>query len=179
MEKTKKEQKAKQSPAKRSKKDKITIIVGCSIIAVALVIGLLMVFVPKWLREGDMEDLIERMTAPDPQSAVLVDLLPEGGSLLTDSAVQIELTGESLALVMSGLRELAEKGIDEDGETTERMLTDLVLRVRTSEGEFLQIGLGENRIYCYEGAVALLFTPDDPAAYGDFYRSLEALFKTP
>ncbi|MBQ8341420.1 MAG: hypothetical protein IJY22_03460 [Clostridia bacterium] len=165
----------KKSPAKRSKSDKIVILVGFGIIALAAVVALLIFFVPRWVRESELEERLLRAAAADAESVVLVDLLPQGGNVLTDGAKQILMEGEALQTFREGLVALAEQGCDAAGETTERNLNDLVLRVREADGHLLQIYFGVSRVYYYEGAEAYLFTPDDLTAYSAFYQWLESL----
>lgn len=162
---------------KKQNGNKKIVIVGCCILAVAVLIVLGIVFIPDLVQESNMEDHLIALAAEDAQSVVLIDPLPVGGNLLTDSAVQLELTGEALALVRSGLAELAEQGFDAAGEITQKNLNDLVLRVRTADGRVLQLYLSVGKFYYYADSltVAISFTPKDTAAYSAFYQSLEAL----
>ena len=165
----------KKNATKRSKSDKIVILVGLCIIAVAALITFLVIFVPKWMRVGDMEELLDKVTAPNAQSVVLVDMVPDGGNAMLDNAVQRELTGEELSTVMAGLAALAESGFSEAGSDSGWRTDELVLRVRTAEGEFVVLYFTGNLFYYYEGLQMILFEPDDAAAYAAFYREMESI----
>ena len=169
----------KKNAAKRSKSDKIVILVGLCIIAVAVLITFLVIFVPKWMREGDMEELLDKVTAPNAQSAVLVDMVPDGGNAMLDNAVQRELTGDALDTVMAGLAALAENGFSEAGSDSGWRTDELVLRVRTADGEFVALYFTETRFYYYEGMQMILFEPDDAASYAALYREMESILSKP
>lgn len=167
--------------AKNAKKNKSSnktvIIVGCCIIAVALAFVLGVIFIPPLIQEGDMEDFLESLAAENTQSATLIDPLPDGGNVLTGSAVQIELKDEELETVRNGLHALAESGVDVVGEIRQRNFNDLLLRVRDADGKLLQLHLSSGKVYYYpDGNVeGLAFVPEDAAAYADFYSCLEAM----
>ncbi len=160
---------------KRSKSDKIVIAVGFGVIALAAVIALLAYFVPQWQRQGDMEDRLEQMLSVQVESAVLIDLLPEGGDLLYDAAVQVELNEEVLVQVRQGIVQLLDEGFSHTGNGTQPALTDLSLRLRATDGSFVQVYFGAETFYFYENGQTTLFAPDNAETYRIFYQTLTAL----
>ncbi len=163
---------------KKQKKngDRAVVIVGCAIIAVALAAVLCAIFVPPLVQEGNMSDFLEELTSDAVQEAVLVDMLPAGGSLLS-GAVQITVEGNAWETLKNGLRALNESGFDSRGVETQKNLDVLVLRVRNAAGELLQLYLASGRFYYYPDNLteAQIFVPEDAAAYSAFYQSLEAM----
>ena len=167
-----------QDKTKRSKSDKIVIAVGIGVIALAAVIALLAYFVPQWQRQGDMEDRLEQVLSAEVESAVLIDLLPDGGDLLYDAAVQVELNEETLTQVRQGIAQWLDDGFSYTGNGTQPALTDLSLRIRATDGSFAQIYFGAETFYFYENGQTTLFSPDDAEAYHAFYQALTALVAT-
>ena len=157
-------------------KNKKVYLIGSAIVALAVVIVALCILVPMASHRSQLKKLLAKLEAPE--RVTLGDPLFETGDILGNKGKEILLEGEARDAVLAYLRGLGASGYRTDG--TERMSAgslDLVIKVKTAEGEILHLWFDEDGFYYMEGIVAVLFEAEDEEAYEAFYGSLHRLLK--
>lgn len=157
------------------KNKKIYLIGGC-IVALAALIILLAVFVPMISHKSKMSKLFDKLQSP--ARVTVGDPLYETGDVLGNKGKEVLATGERLDELLALLRTVAEDGYRTDG--TEKMPAgslELNLKVKTTDGEILNLWFNEQNFYYMDGTVAVLFESKNESAYTALYEKMQQTIK--
>ena len=149
-------------------------VIGGIIVALAVVLVLCVILIPRASRKRDMKELLLQASAADAQRVVLVDPSPAGDSPYDGSSSEVLLTGEALAAVQQGLADLLEDGFRYEGEAEASLHWDIFLRVKTADGSVVQLYFTEGGFY-YQNGAAVTFKSKNATAYVEYYQMLQGL----
>lgn len=147
--------------------------IGGGIVALAVLIVLLCVFVPVWMHKAEMDRILPalqgsaRMTVGDP--------LYQNGDILGNTGKEVLVEGARRAEIEGLLQTLADGGYRTAG--TEKMpagSSDLTLKVRTTNGKIFVLWLNDTYFYYIDGSVAVLFEAKDKEAFSALVAKLKA-----
>ncbi|MBQ8358081.1 MAG: hypothetical protein IJX39_09800 [Clostridia bacterium] len=151
-------------------------VIGSSLIALALIIVLLAVFLPKIVHRSEMKDLFESILAPDPAFVTVGDPLYNTGDALGNRGKEVILEGETRTEVLDLIAALSEGGYRIAAEEKKTSgAWDLSLRVRSATGETLYLYFTESTFYYMNDTLAVHFEPKDAALYATLYEKMNAI----
>ena len=146
--------------------------VGVTIVLVAVLIVLGVIFLPRLAAKSDMKALLLRAAAADSQYVMLVDPAYKHAGVLAGEGREVALSGETLTAVRAELTAFSENFSYLSKESEENAAFGMHLLIKTSEGEIVKICFHENDFYAVLKGSAYHFYADDKEAYSAFYNTL-------
>ena len=156
--------------------NKKVVIIGSAIVALAVVIVLLAVLMPRVLEKDDMRDLLREAVAPGAQYVYVTDPQYQNDDPIAPKGREAKLTGEALAAVQGALVDLSEHFSFEKSDQALAGM-DLHLTVRTQDGKTLKIYFAKTHFYWCEYSTYHYFTPCDEVAYAALLQQLRDAVK--
>lgn len=155
------------------KKEKKTAIIGGSLILLALIFILSIIFVPKIVYKRQMRQLFAAMTADTVTHMAVGDPLYPTLDLLGNKGKSVTLTAEQMREVQAFLSSLDESGYRVSSEErSKKGQMDLNLRVRNEMGENLNLYFLENAFYFTKEDQIISFKPKSEETYHALYDAL-------
>ena len=150
---------------------KKTVWIGCLIIALAAVIVVMAVLMPRLLKKDDMRDLLQVAIRTDAQYVYLNDPQFVHEDVLSEKGKEVKLTGETLSAVRSQLDTLSDHfSFRESKEGIAGF--DLHLLVKTADGKTVKIYFTDTCFYWCEYSTYHYFAPKDEEAYAALLQQL-------
>ena len=151
-------------------------LIGIGIILLAVAIILLVIFVPRFARKGEMRDRLSLLFAPDPQALVLSDPLYDTADPLNDGR-EVILQPQEREAFLASLTAVLEGGYRyKESAKMPGGAWDLSVVLRSAEGESVQIFFGKECFYYTQSSAAHYFEPRDAAAYAKFIQNVNVYF---
>jgi len=150
---------------------------GIAIVLLAVLIVLGVVFLPRWMAESDMEELLSLATAPDPQYVMLIDPAFVNPGVLAQKGKEIRFGDDEKGKIQAELSQIANGFSFEKKEDAVAGAFGLHLLIKTAEGEIVKICVAESSFYAVLDDAACYFVPDDMPAYTEFYHTLIAMLQ--
>lgn len=158
----------------KKKGNRRIVVIGCLLIALAVMLVLSLIFVPRIAQKSTMKKLLGESAAPDAKRVLLGDAVLENESPLGAGGAEVVLGDSELTAVRNGLNAILENGFGVVGESRE-LRWDIFLRTTAKTGSAVQIYFAKEHFYYYKDGTAFLFAAKDAALYSDFYAELEAI----
>ena len=162
--------------AQKSKNVGVTV-AGIVILAIALVILFLVIFLPRFRENKMLRERVDLFLTAEYERMLVSDPLMETGGVLGERGVQTMLTGDEVSLLREKFGAVEKTGF-KNAENTLMIegAWDTKWQLRTTAGEYHTLYFTEDRLYFYADGTAFYFEPKDLTAYDVFYACLrEAL----
>ena len=155
-------------------KKRKTTLVGIALVALAVLIILASVFLPRLGAKRDMKERLEAAASPTVQYVAVLDPHHQNQGLLAGNGKEVLLQGEALQNVQRLLLQLSAQM--RFSKTTKEMAAgiDLRITVKGADGSTTLLYFEKDRFYFIEGERVHYFTPKDTQAYEALLQALYA-----
>ncbi len=155
------------------------VIAGVVIVALALLIIFLSVFLPRMRENKIFRERIGLFLTAAYERMLVSDPLLEDEGFVAERGVEVMLTSTEVEGLREKLRAVNAAGfVNAENTSMIEGAWDTKWQLRTAAGEYVALYFTERAIYFYADATAFYFEPKDLTAYDVFYTALrEALTK--
>ena len=150
--------------------------IGVGALALAVLIVLGVIFLPRLAAKSDMREVLLLAADKQAQYVRLVDPTFKHEGILGGEGRETVLTGEILDSTRAALSSLAEDFSYKGKDNALAGAFALHLLIKTADGEIVKLYLNESSFYAELGGSVCFFPPDDAHAFAALYGALQAAF---
>ncbi len=157
--------------------NKKTVIIGILVLTLAVTLVLLCVCLPMLTARKEMRRALHALCDRSAQYLLLRDPLRKTDDYLGNDGKEIVLNDGQAAELRAQLSELSEQYSYQARHKLALGAWELHVLAKQADGTVACVYFTPDSFYCTKGDAALVFTPDDTAAYAALYTKLQAMMQ--
>ena len=157
--------------------NKKAIVIGISVLALAVCVVLLCVLAPMLGARKELKKAVSALCNEEAQYLLVGDPLYKTDDYLGNNGKEVLLDDTQAGAVRAHISAFSENCSYKEQQKLMLGAWDLYVLAKHADGTVTRVYFTSEQFYCTKGDAAMVFTPDDAEAYAAFYAVLKAILQ--